>query len=33
MIIMPGAGHFSPWEQPEMVGTALRKFLDSAVRT
>jgi 3-oxoadipate enol-lactonase len=32
MKIMPRAGHFSPWEQPELVGTVLRQFLDSAVR-
>jgi pimeloyl-ACP methyl ester carboxylesterase len=32
MKIMPRTGHFSPWEQPELVGAALRQFLDSAVR-
>ncbi len=31
MIVVPKAGHLSPWEQPEMVGTALRQFLDSVV--
>jgi len=28
--IIPGAGHYSPWEQPEMAGALLRQFLDSA---
>lgn len=32
MKIIPRAGHLSPWEQPELVGAALRQFLDSAVR-
>jgi len=26
--IMPKAGHYSPWEQPEEVGRLLRQFLD-----
>jgi pimeloyl-ACP methyl ester carboxylesterase len=26
--VIPKAGHYSPWEQPEAVGTALRQFLD-----
>lgn len=28
--IVPHAGHYSPWEQPEQVGKLLRQFLDSA---
>jgi pimeloyl-ACP methyl ester carboxylesterase len=28
--IIPRAGHYSPWEQPEEVGKLLRQFLDSA---
>lgn len=27
--IIPKAGHYSPWEQPEEVGKSLRQFLDS----
>jgi len=27
--VIPRAGHFSPWEQPEGVGKMLRQFLDS----
>ncbi len=27
--IVPRAGHYSPWEQPEEVGKLLRQFLDS----
>jgi pimeloyl-ACP methyl ester carboxylesterase len=27
--VIPKAGHYSPWEQPEAVGTVLRQFLDS----
>src|SRR5712692_9441787 len=27
--IVPCAGHYSPWEQPEEVGKLLRQFLDS----
>jgi 3-oxoadipate enol-lactonase len=27
--VIPKAGHYAPWEQPEAVGTALRQFLDS----
>ena len=30
--LIPKAGHFSAWEQPELVGTALRQFLDSALK-
>jgi pimeloyl-ACP methyl ester carboxylesterase len=26
--VVPKAGHYAPWEQPEMVGTILRQFLD-----
>jgi len=26
--VIPKAGHYSPWEQPEEVGRALRQFLD-----
>lgn len=26
--VIPKAGHYSPWEQPEAVGTILRQFLD-----
>jgi pimeloyl-ACP methyl ester carboxylesterase len=29
MKVIPKAGHYSPWEQPEEVGRALRQFLDS----
>ncbi len=29
MRVIPKAGHYSPWEQPEQVGRLLRKFLDS----
>ena len=28
--VIPNAGHYSPWEQPEVAGTLLRQFLDSA---
>ncbi len=27
--VIPKAGHYSPWEQPDSVGKALRQFLDS----
>jgi 3-oxoadipate enol-lactonase len=27
--VIPKAGHYAPWEQPEAVGTVLRQFLDS----
>jgi 3-oxoadipate enol-lactonase len=27
--VIPKAGHYVPWEQPEVVGTVLRQFLDS----
>jgi len=30
--VIPQAGHYSPWEQPEEVGKVLRQFLDSTVR-
>lgn len=29
MRVIPKAGHYSPWEQPEEVGRLLRQFLDS----
>jgi 3-oxoadipate enol-lactonase len=29
--VIPKAGHYSPWEQPEAVGKILRQFLDDAV--
>ena len=28
--VIPKAGHYAPWEQPEAVGTMLRQFLDEA---
>ncbi len=28
--VVPKAGHYAPWEQPEAVGTVLRQFLDGA---
>ncbi len=28
--VIPKAGHYAPWEQPEAVGTVLRQFLDAA---
>jgi 3-oxoadipate enol-lactonase len=30
MKVVPRAGHYSPWEQPEEVGRILRQFADSA---
>jgi 3-oxoadipate enol-lactonase len=27
--VIPKAGHYAPWEQPELVGTVLRQFLDT----
>lgn len=27
--VIPKAGHYSPWEQPEIVGRLLRQFVDS----
>jgi pimeloyl-ACP methyl ester carboxylesterase len=30
MKVIPKAGHYSPWEQPEEVGRILRQFLDAA---
>ena len=30
--VVAKAGHYSPWEQPEEVGTLLRQFLDSISR-
>ncbi len=29
--VIPKAGHYAPWEQPEAVGTVLRQFLDRAL--
>jgi len=29
MKVVPKAGHYSAWEQPEEVGKLLRQFLDS----
>jgi 3-oxoadipate enol-lactonase len=29
--VIPKAGHYAPWEQPEAAGTVLRQFLDRAV--
>lgn len=29
MAVLPKAGHYSPWEQPEATGKLLRQFLDS----
>jgi pimeloyl-ACP methyl ester carboxylesterase len=31
--VVPKAGHYAPWEQPELVGNVLRQFLDDAVLT
>jgi pimeloyl-ACP methyl ester carboxylesterase len=31
--VVPKAGHYAPWEQPESVGKVLRQFLDNAVLT
>ncbi len=31
--VIPKAGHYAPWEQPELVGKVLRQFLDDAVLT
>lgn len=28
--MIPKAGHYAPWEQPELVGRTLRQFLDDA---
>src|SRR6266849_1343968 len=27
--VVPKAGHYAPWEQPELVGTVLRQFFDN----
>ncbi len=29
--VIPKAGHYAPWEQPELVGKILRQFLDSVL--
>lgn len=31
--MIPKAGHYAPWEQPELVGKILRQFLDEVVVT
>jgi pimeloyl-ACP methyl ester carboxylesterase len=31
--VIPKAGHYSPWEQPELVGRILRQFLDEVALT
>lgn len=31
--VIPKAGHYAPWEQPEPVGKILRQFLDDALLT
>jgi 3-oxoadipate enol-lactonase len=31
--VIPKAGHYSPWEQPEVVGKILRQFLDDVAVT
>ena len=31
--MIPKAGHYSPWEQPELVDKILRQFLDDVVLT
>jgi 3-oxoadipate enol-lactonase len=28
--VIPKAGHYAPWEQPEAVGKVLRQFLEDA---
>jgi len=30
--VIPKAGHYAPWEQPEVVGKILRQFLDDVVQ-
>lgn len=30
--VIPKAGHYAPWEQPESVGKVLRQFLESVVK-
>jgi pimeloyl-ACP methyl ester carboxylesterase len=29
--VIPKAGHYAPWEQPDAVGTVLRQFLDEVI--
>jgi len=29
--VIPKAGHYAPWEQPELVGKILRQFLDGVL--
>jgi pimeloyl-ACP methyl ester carboxylesterase len=31
--VIPKAGHYAPWEQPELVGKVLRQFLDDVALT
>jgi pimeloyl-ACP methyl ester carboxylesterase len=31
--VVPKAGHYAPWEQPELVGKILRQFLDDVALT
>ena len=30
--VIPKAGHYAPWEQPELVGKVLRQFLDEVFK-
>jgi 3-oxoadipate enol-lactonase len=30
--VIPRAGHYAPWEQPDAVGRVLRQFLDSVAK-
>jgi 3-oxoadipate enol-lactonase len=32
LIVIPKAGHYAPWEQPELAGKVLRQFLDDVAR-
>jgi pimeloyl-ACP methyl ester carboxylesterase len=29
--VIPKAGHYTPWEQPDAVATVLRQFLDEVI--
>jgi 3-oxoadipate enol-lactonase len=31
-VVVPKAGHYAPWEQPEQVGKILRQFLDDVAK-
>jgi pimeloyl-ACP methyl ester carboxylesterase len=33
MKVIPKAGHYAPWEQPELIGKILRQFLDDVALT